>query len=56
MKSKSNFLQASDLSMALYLLAKHMLRQSEIVIISETTHYVAKCFTKKQYLVHFPLL
>lgn len=35
MKSKSNFLQASDLSMALYLLAKHMLRQSEIVIISD---------------------
>lgn len=35
MKSESNFLQVSDLSMILYLLAKHMLRQSKIAFISD---------------------
>lgn len=50
-------MQLSDLSMTLYLLAKHMLRDSEIAFISDIKlHSVAKYFAKKQYLVHFSLL
>lgn len=35
MKSKSQFFVVSDLYTTLYLLAKHMLRQSEIAFISD---------------------